>query len=241
MATRASEVLDTPELLEAILLKLDIRTVISSAQLVNRQWHDLIAKSPAIQQAVFFKPVEAADGAPLRNPLLTELFPSFFNGQNEMRSAIDAFEELAMARQERLAAFRREGASWRRMLVQQPPVRELGIWETVSHMGGDGHTFRRERYPGGLRMGELYDLVAETKYRLCVFWSPLSSEALHGIVSWSRPLSPQQIEQLDRLADDTEAVLRRFRAVSCVIGAPESEETLAFRRKFSFYEREEPR
>ncbi|RYP69404.1 hypothetical protein DL770_008241 [Monosporascus sp. CRB-9-2] len=240
MAARASQVLDTTELLEAILLKLDIRTVILSAQLVNRQWHDLITKSPAIQQAIFFKPVEATNGAPLRNPLLTELFPPFFGGENEMRFAIDAFEELAMARQERLAAFRREGASWRRMLVQQPPVRELGMWETVSRMGGDGHTFRRERYPEGLRMGELYDLVAVIRYRFCVFWSPLSSGALHSIVSWSRPLSPQQTEELDRLADNTEAVLRRSRIVSCVIGRRESKESVDFRRKFSFYEREEP-
>ncbi|RYP06241.1 hypothetical protein DL764_003255 [Monosporascus ibericus] len=239
MTARRFQVLNTPELLEAILLKLDIRTVISSAQLVNRQWHDLITKSPAIQQAIFFKPLEAADGASSQNPLLTELFPPFFDGKNETHSAFYAFEELAMARQERLAAFRRKGASWRRMLVQQPPVRELGIWETVSRMGGDSNTFRRERYPEGLRMGELYDLMAWIGYRFLVFWSPLSSEALHGTVSRSRRLTPQQTEQLDRLADDTEAVLRRFRSVGCVIGRRESKESFEFRRKFSFDDGEE--
>ncbi|RYP41234.1 hypothetical protein DL769_011608 [Monosporascus sp. CRB-8-3] len=234
MATKASQVLDTPELLEAILLKLDIRTVISSAQLVNRQWHDLITESPAIQQAIFFKPMDAADGAPLRNPLLTELFPPFFDGPNKVCSAIYAFKELAMAREERLADYKREGASWRRMLVQQPPVRELGMWWRVSAMGGDRHTFRRERYPEGLRMGELYDLVAKSEHGFHVFWSPLSKDALHGIDGYVRTLRPQQMEQLDRLADDTEAVLLLARTVSCLRGAPESQETLNFRRKFRF-------
>ncbi|RYP62030.1 hypothetical protein DL771_009900 [Monosporascus sp. 5C6A] len=240
MATKASQVLNTPELLEAILLKLDIRTVISSAQLVNRQWHDLITKSPAIQQAIFFKPIEAADGAPLRNALLTELFPPFFGDSNKRRSVIDAFKELAMAREERLAAFKREDASWRRMLVQQPPVRELGKWERVSGMAGARHNFWSERYPEGLRMGELYDLVAESEHEFRVFWGPLSDEALQGIGSRQRSWSPHQTEQLNRLADDTEAILRLSRTVSCVRGRPESEETLNFRRKFRFHEREKP-
>ncbi|RYO76949.1 hypothetical protein DL766_007465 [Monosporascus sp. MC13-8B] len=129
MAAKASQVLDIPELLEAVLLKLDIRT------------------SPAIQRALFFKPVEAVVDAPLRNPLLTELFLPFFDSPNRLRFAFDAFKELAMAREERLGAFKREDASWRRMLVQQPPARELGMWERISGEVGDGHIFRRKRYP----------------------------------------------------------------------------------------------
>ncbi|KAJ5995143.1 hypothetical protein N7481_002120 [Penicillium waksmanii] len=49
------KVLTTPELLEIILLHLDIRTLLVSAQRVCQTWKVLIQTSPAIQQALFFR------------------------------------------------------------------------------------------------------------------------------------------------------------------------------------------
>lgn len=50
------EVLGTTELLEAILLSLDQRTLLVSAQRVNHTWHTLIQISTTLQQALFFRP-----------------------------------------------------------------------------------------------------------------------------------------------------------------------------------------
>lgn len=45
------------ELLEAVLLELDMRTLLVSAQRVSKHWHAVIKHSPRIQQALFYTPV----------------------------------------------------------------------------------------------------------------------------------------------------------------------------------------
>lgn len=85
------KVLHTPELLEAVLGSLDIRTLLTSAQLVSRAWHSLITHSPSLQRALYFRPDDGgerltstnagahdAEGDLGLNPLLAEVFPSFF-------------------------------------------------------------------------------------------------------------------------------------------------------------------
>ncbi|KAK7756529.1 hypothetical protein SLS62_001364 [Diatrype stigma] len=51
------EVLNTPELLEHILLQLKPQHLLVSAQRVSRQWHALISGSPALQSALCFRPI----------------------------------------------------------------------------------------------------------------------------------------------------------------------------------------
>ncbi|KAI1872427.1 hypothetical protein JX265_005307 [Neoarthrinium moseri] len=58
----ASHVLTTPELLEAILAHLDPRTLLTAAQRVNRLFHALVAASPRLQEALFFRPRRPAAG-----------------------------------------------------------------------------------------------------------------------------------------------------------------------------------
>lgn len=59
--------------------------------------------------------------------------------------------------------FTRPGASWRRMLVSQPPPPQLGfLWSKAIYYIGGPHSVSTALIPcenGGLRMGELYDLV----------------------------------------------------------------------------------
>lgn len=45
-----------PELLELILLHVDLRTILTSAQRVSRAWHALVTTSTALQRALFFAP-----------------------------------------------------------------------------------------------------------------------------------------------------------------------------------------
>ncbi|RAH64210.1 F-box protein [Aspergillus aculeatinus CBS 121060] len=83
------------EILEMILLGLDMKTLLLSTR-VCRAWNALIRSSPSIQKALFFRPADPVPGqAKAKNPLVEE--------------KIDK-------------AYLRPEASWRRMLLQQPPT-----------------------------------------------------------------------------------------------------------------------
>jgi hypothetical protein len=107
-----TSVLSTPELLESILLRLDLRTLLTSAQLVNRQWRALVSHSPALQRALFLQPAAAAAWAPENNPLLAAAFPAFYHwggggDDDEIRRATFAQQPMAA----RLGTFMRADAS----------------------------------------------------------------------------------------------------------------------------------
>ncbi|RHZ50508.1 F-box protein [Aspergillus thermomutatus] len=68
-----------PEILEMILLKLDMRTLLCM-QRTCRFWLSMIRESPAIQKALYFIPIENTPGQEkAQNPLLVEAFPALFN------------------------------------------------------------------------------------------------------------------------------------------------------------------
>ncbi|KAK2035111.1 F-box domain-containing protein [Colletotrichum zoysiae] len=218
-------VLAIPELLEAILVQVDMRTLLVSASRVSRAWKGFIDGSPALQQALFFKPVSGAsrgtihglEGVPfprvpraerlashtdarLINPLLAEKFdkcffdfgptysfhrransfyelpwssrpgpvmtiPQSWGGRIQVRPA-ELDEESAQTLAESRQRFTRRGASWRRMLVSQPPPPSLGYMRfDITTMEVSGRLSTSWICPGGktalagLRMGELYDVV----------------------------------------------------------------------------------
>ncbi|KAK6216401.1 GCR1-dependent translation factor 1 [Pestalotiopsis sp. IQ-011] len=189
-----TRVLATPELLECVLQHLDMRTLLVSAQCACRVWHELIATSPALQEALFFKPgglcgrgsaktrrkkgqgndvtmptdetttttTTTIDGATAdraddeekhkkavvvrKNPLLASVFPAWFEDYTRSPyhdaspgavlssvSRVPEWSEFALqpfaAATDRVLRYRR--ASWRRMLVQQPPARYVGEWRLV--------------------------------------------------------------------------------------------------------------
>jgi hypothetical protein len=155
-----------PEILEQILLRLDMRTLLTSAQRVCVRWRNMIAESLIIQQALFFKPVQNASSAfPFKtpNPLLAELFaPWFISGRTHALSP----QDMPMAADGRnKAAFLRGDASWQRMLVRQPPVFSLLLVQGSDEMAGTGYRVSsltlKDGKENGLRMGSLYDLTWE--------------------------------------------------------------------------------
>jgi hypothetical protein len=175
-------VMESPELFEQILLALPMRSLLITAPLVCKRWRDTIASSPAIQQALFFRPIASktwtaeAAGDYIVNPLLEKLFPPFFrNGwsfetaRGEDRHDKSDFAEVTgwheMALSEDRDAFLRSGATWRRMLTQQPPAPAMGLFG--AHQTADRHPIwdwhRRWHRPkpseAGLRMGTLYDTI----------------------------------------------------------------------------------
>lgn len=103
------------------------------------------------------------------------------------------FPDLPLAAtEEAREAFLRPEASWRKMLVTQPPARRLGFSEERSGMGGTGYRFGEMRLDGGrgghdleegsgegagdgLRMGPLYDAAARwvvAHANFGIVWNP---------------------------------------------------------------------
>ncbi|KAH8896156.1 hypothetical protein GQ53DRAFT_852103 [Thozetella sp. PMI_491] len=140
MGPRRDEVLQTNELLEQILLRLNLRTLLTAAQLVSRHWSTLISASPALQKALFFQPCTASEvSEPRFNPLLQEEFPYWL--RSGTRTSRDHLNKSNLVRKPRDSPVTRPEASWRKMLPRQPPVTILGIWTQCHGMGGDHHAF----------------------------------------------------------------------------------------------------
>lgn len=195
----------TPELLEIVLSFFSLQDLLVSAQLVCTLWRDVVAHSSRLQRHLFFQPeqdgaketgwVAGAEGTAYTNPLLRRVFgPIFFPGDHRC-SALTVLEDfktlpLADMRQgrKRHQAFTRAGASWRSMLVSQPPPRELALiqWKLTA----DGATRLGPtvaRIQGPLRMGQLYDVVCrravDGKFR--VAWGVEPEAILHRSSPWN--------------------------------------------------------
>lgn len=191
----------TAELLEAILLHVDMRTILTSTQLVSRQWHDLIAHSPALQQALYFKPSTTAAAADSSvpsprgttlNPLLAEVFRFWFRepppGESNRWSTfslkdlewfysntIEHFFGCRAPENDEDKEMKTNGgsatlksimypeATWRRMLVRQPPVLALGLVKQKGKISVSNYSYEFYRLEfqddSGLQMGHLYDLT----------------------------------------------------------------------------------
>lgn len=170
-------VLRTSELLEAILLSLDMRTLLTSAQMVSRRWHHMIQDSAPIQRALFLQADDKRmDDDLFYNPLLAEVFPMFFDFDGKGQINDLDIEELPIAR--RVGAMYRADASWRRMHVRQTPVRRVGIIRHHAIQWTRGLTLEMLNYPGGLRMEELY------------IWGLRHSYDHMGYVSWGEHQAP---------------------------------------------------
>lgn len=127
------------EVLELILLQLDLRTLLVAATCVCHAWAELIRDSPAIQRRLFFAPdPDIQPSAPIHCALLADAFPSVFVyhrtgafweddlGDPTRQFSVKSWDLILHPN--RQPAYLRPEASWRRMLVQQPPIYKLGVW-----------------------------------------------------------------------------------------------------------------
>ncbi|KAF7550257.1 hypothetical protein G7046_g8071 [Stylonectria norvegica] len=224
------------ELWEMILLHLELRTLLISAPLVSRQWHELIQTSPKIQEMVFLKPIVAEPVAgevnPIRNP--------FIEGREQSRReswTLLAFDERVqkayeLARKQgtplqtacpslppsltypllfpgndqafyKTGKFTRPESSWRKMLVQQPPITSFGLIllrddsdATITVRAG------KAECPDGVRLGQVWDTLRHNMGPLMndfdamrlVWWKPTICSLER--VNW--PLK----NELERLFED---------------------------------------
>ncbi|KAJ7441977.1 hypothetical protein FB451DRAFT_1298034 [Mycena latifolia] len=177
MSTARDTVMSTSELLERILAQLPLRYLLVAAPLVCKAWQAIITLSPTLQRALFFQPDPSprSDSEPVRNPLLVEMFPPFFAGagKNRWSWSGQASTIMAMPWSKAPDAFKRKEASWRRMLVTQPPAQTMIVTETCHGQIGD-YEQRAVLHDLSLRMGFLYDLAVPLIDRVassfCIHW-----------------------------------------------------------------------
>lgn len=172
------------KILKSIFLTLDQRTLLIGAIRVCKQWHSTIFESTPLRAHLFLHPSAAPTNAtaPRRhdvNPLLQSAFPLFFELPTPRPSVWASFAHqptalphAPLARQN-LSAITRRGASWRRMLVCQPPVTKLGVI-----IGETAYFTDILSFPEGLQMRTLYDLIYKYSCRddnpasWCMAWRP---------------------------------------------------------------------
>jgi hypothetical protein len=124
------------ELLENILLHMDTRTLLTSAQRVSHTWNTMIKTSTRLQETLFFKPSKPSISTPSqrhRNPLLEDiLWAQFFLKQTSSSNptAVSRFP-LHKFDHRKLKPYLRKTASWRQMLLQQPPTSSIGVLEII--------------------------------------------------------------------------------------------------------------
>ncbi|PYI22705.1 hypothetical protein BO99DRAFT_429648 [Aspergillus violaceofuscus CBS 115571] len=169
-------VLALPELPELILFSLDERTLLTSAQREK-----LVFKPCRRRRRTASDPENntRSDSSPsqqptLINPLLTTAFPVFFPPR-PWRYGICGLEFVTDPAKQ--AAFLRPEASWRSMLVQQPPAYSLGLLQHQHHTAYYG-SYEMMKSHEGLRMEALFELL---------FFHPdlTSQDSLpHDIIWW---------------------------------------------------------
>ncbi|KAF7531047.1 hypothetical protein G7054_g9255 [Neopestalotiopsis clavispora] len=168
----AARVLAIMEILVSILCEVDMHTLLVSCQRVCRSWKTTIDNFESLQRKLFF--LEDAFATPTHNVLLAKHFPFVFEHanaspnqdlrfisltKNPIAPEHDApFPDLPWIK-DRLEAYRRPEATWRRMLVQQPPFPGVG-W--IGTRRSEEVLFHRDPNPtrrGRLRMEELLQTV----------------------------------------------------------------------------------
>ncbi|KAL2072039.1 hypothetical protein VTL71DRAFT_11382 [Oculimacula yallundae] len=170
-------VLSLPELLIAIIIQLPQREILVNAQRVSHKWHAIV-KSQRIQQALFF--ASSSPTEPVFNPMLTEAFPPWFKPPNTTSYLPEqSFDGLDWASSSaKRDAYSRKEASWRKMLVVQPPARTLEIVQCKSYPRGTWKKVGNVTFADGVRMGVLFDYAQNTvssmNWWFCVQWHILN-------------------------------------------------------------------
>lgn len=152
------------ELLESILLHTDMRTLMTSGQRVCRGWNETIKSSPRLQEHLFLKPSKQPSEKcqRTRNPLLEDiLWAQFFlkQQQNPDSTAEVSRFPLRECDRVRLKAYLRKDASWKQMLLQQPPTSSIGVLEIIRRSDSEFTKLAVSPDSEFLRMGHILKLL----------------------------------------------------------------------------------
>jgi len=184
-------VFKTAELVEQILLQLSMRDLLVQAQRVCRYFHHVIISSPVLQQKLFFQGdnsygfVNEQQYRCQVNPLLRDAFPSLLGNNENNHVGTELYLKLDWAKSDaKSKSYKRKEASWRRMLVTQPPILLLkGVEDSccIRRAENDSDKPHEIELPKGLRMATLYDVVREYiiidyVHVFTIKWPPMASD-----------------------------------------------------------------
>ncbi|KAI1419588.1 hypothetical protein F5Y12DRAFT_232159 [Xylaria sp. FL1777] len=169
------EVFCIPELFDQIILELDWRTILVSAQRVSKHWYCYINQSTIIQMQLWLRKQAKEprhEQTPESNPLLVRFMPCFFHHPAWKEVPISTellYTKTGLHDDTWRPRWLAPNASWRNMLFAQPAVTKLR-WELWEFENGallvHIPTLKAEfDIPGGLTMGQVYDLVVGTAGR----------------------------------------------------------------------------
>lgn len=185
------------ELLEQILLQADMRTLVNSAQRVCRKWYNLIKDSSDLQAALFFKPVGYTlprGIAGIRNPLVEEcIWPWFCERLARLRGPplVEGGAKIPQIDPRSDQIFLRKGASWQKMLFQQPPRSCIGFVEKDGK-AVDGPAYTEVKVQPNsdyLRIGDL--ILPCCGHHIWFYFHPLPDEGLLWL-GHIRPKGPKE-------------------------------------------------
>ncbi|KAE8349094.1 hypothetical protein BDV28DRAFT_160783 [Aspergillus coremiiformis] len=133
--TTPHRIFSIAEILEHILSQTEPQTLLTTAQQVCQTWHTLIQTSTLLQETLFFKPTKAPQQQKpkrTRNPFLaTKIWPDLFRKRPHSQPhhhSTNYHYALPPADPTKEDLYLRPEASWRRMLVQQPPTSSIGVF-----------------------------------------------------------------------------------------------------------------
>lgn len=147
----------TPELLEMLLLNLPIKDLLVNAQRVCKKWNSTIRDSPKLQQALFFSPLPGKSVRFLKHTASGIRFwaehetnPNIYTVlQNPFQDHLALVWKPSLnTTEKKVRTINDANASWRRMLVCQPPI------EAISYHSLDIHN------ETGLRFSDIEKLCS---------------------------------------------------------------------------------
>lgn len=151
--------------------------VLLNCQRVCRKWNEIIADSTLMQEHLSLSPSED-ETSPSLNPILWQCFGPVLATPSVPHHSKDsiAYKDLytlpwahdgKTLRARSRMAFARKEASWRRMLVSQPPISRLDWWHSWSSSSSTSGGWGHQDLPYDLTLGHLWDLLESRLYRGC--------------------------------------------------------------------------
>jgi hypothetical protein len=164
----ATIALNTPELLQSILIHLPPKHILS-ANRINKTFRITISSSPRLQRRLFFRPTLPSNGETISskdestslqmNPLLVSAFPELFNPSLDP-SLSEPQQNNVQMWHSRPAAFAYKEASWRHMLITTRPIYNLKFKKTiVGFFEFESSCSVQFSSENGIKMGMLYDFM----------------------------------------------------------------------------------
>ncbi|KAI2463704.1 hypothetical protein F4781DRAFT_437138 [Annulohypoxylon bovei var. microspora] len=185
LSAAAQKVFNITELMENIFFHAQNGDVLFNAQRVSKRWKEIIEKSPKLQHKLFFRTIPRLSPISYREKNLTvaSMVERFFNTRFRNGVLADAdtctsytslysLTQLMSPEQQQL--WLAPNASWKKMQIGSPPITKIQ-WQVrrpgdIDLPVGLPIVVAYLEFPGGLLMGDYYNLVLGTRGEHQINW-----------------------------------------------------------------------